>query len=477
MLHESFSVLNEGKHWPEDYMKSSLNKLIRRFNLEDEESIADARFIVRNVLDTIDECGTLTHNSRNYALLDKVITWICDNVHGSLKDISMFNVRNLGKIAKGLEVMLASDNPQWQSDMIKKMSLQEFLANAEEAKNNAVIDADPSGKTYKVIPIESFQQINQMFGGLDTGGGEAGKGWCHASNSGHSMYDVFTDFGDAKMYVIAQDGWEDIDPPDPSSIHTAYDDYGMSLIAIAVKIDTGKIQAETLRWNHAKKPSNGEIDAAFNDDWDDLNKACGFDVEAVVKEDLKKERKKKESLKSDPQAYAQQALDKAKRRVPCGIVPKNVASVVKHLEIPEGVQSIDDYAFENFESLESIVIPSTMKHIGARAFRGCASLRSIQLPDGLQTIGAAAFCMCDSLEEVIVPASTMSVGSYAFGLCKGLKRVEILGKNTLVSKDAFGRDENLESIDFIAKTLEQVQDTPQFPFGAQNIDIIHGNDA
>lgn len=43
------------------------------------------------------------------------------------------------------------------------------------------------------------------------------------------------------MYVIAQDGWESIEAPDPSDAVTAYDDYGMSLIAIAVDIESGTL--------------------------------------------------------------------------------------------------------------------------------------------------------------------------------------------------------------------------------------------
>jgi len=41
------------------------------------------------------------------------------------------------------------------------------------------------------------------------------------------------------------------------------------------------------------KPSNGEADNAFDDDWDKLNKAVGFNVEEIVDRDLENEKKLK----------------------------------------------------------------------------------------------------------------------------------------------------------------------------------------
>lgn len=102
-----------------------------------------------------------------------------------------------------------------------------------------MIDADPAGKTYTVVPIQSFTQMSRKFGGDATGAGLQGDGWCHAN--GMPMYNDFTDSGRCKLYVIAQDGWEDIEAPDPKYVTTAYDDYGMSLIAIAVDIESGTL--------------------------------------------------------------------------------------------------------------------------------------------------------------------------------------------------------------------------------------------
>ena len=72
---------------------------------------------------------------------------------------------------------------------------------------------------------------------------------------------------------------------------------------------------------------------------------------------------------------------------------KNITSVV----IPEGVTSIDNWAFQGCESLASVVIPEGVTSIGWSAFDGCKSLTSIVIPDSVTSIGYRAFKGCSSL--------------------------------------------------------------------------------
>ena len=75
---------------------------------------------------------------------------------------------------------------------------------------------------------------------------------------------------------------------------TAFDDYGMSLIAILVDVETGDLIRETLRWNHKKAPPLGEsyVDHAFEDSWEKLDKAVGLDVKSICDEHLVEARQK-----------------------------------------------------------------------------------------------------------------------------------------------------------------------------------------
>ena len=72
---------------------------------------------------------------------------------------------------------------------------------------------------------------------------------------------------------------------------------------------------------------------------------------------------------------------------------KNITSVV----IPEGVTSIDNWAFQGCESLTRVVIPEGVTSIGESAFEGCSSLTSVVIPEGVTSIGDDAFQGCESL--------------------------------------------------------------------------------
>ena len=82
--------------------------------------------------------------------------------------------------------------------------------------------------------------------------------------------------------------------------------------------------------------------------------------------------------------------------------PANITSIT----LPDGVTSIETYAFYSRTSLTSITIPDGVTSIGASTFYNCMSLTSITLPSGVTSIGDYAFCVCTSLMELTVLAST-----------------------------------------------------------------------
>ena len=91
------------------------------------------------------------------------------------------------------------------------------------------------------------------------------------------------------FFVLAKKGWKDIFPPEPNTVD-AYDEYGLSLIAILVDVATGDLLNETLRWNHVIDPSKSNpgasVDKAFKDNWGELSKAVGMDVKVACEKEL-----------------------------------------------------------------------------------------------------------------------------------------------------------------------------------------------
>ncbi len=83
-------------------------------------------------------------------------------------------------------------------------------------------------------------------------------------------------------------------------------------------------------------------------------------------------------------------------------------------KIPEGVEIIEEAAFQICDKITAISIPDGVTKIRMGAFSGCSSLTRLILPDGVKSIGGYAFQNCTSLEELVIPDGVTSIGGYAF---------------------------------------------------------------
>ena len=93
-------------------------------------------------------------------------------------------------------------------------------------------------------------------------------------------------------------------------------------------------------------------------------------------------------------------------------------------------ESISDYAFSGYASLQNIILPETLTAIGKNAFQRCSGLETVILPGRLCSIGDYAFAGCSALKEISIPDSVESIGSYALYDCAALARTAI-GKGVL----------------------------------------------
>lgn len=147
---------------------------------------------------------------------------------------------------------------------------------------------------------------------------------------------------------------------------------------------------------------------------------------------------------------------------------------MKSIIIPEGVEFINDYAFDDCLMLENISLPNTLKgfYHGTDPYNGSAdsavyalgdtkwfnnqpdgvlyidnvllgikgdtySSNSIEVKKGTTTILSEAFYGEDNITEVIIPNSVKYIGKYAFRNCDLLKEITV-PDGVVVGNDAFG---------------------------------------
>ncbi len=138
------------------------------------------------------------------------------------------------------------------------------------------------------------------------------------------------------------------------------------------------------------------------------------------------------------------------------------------LSLPNGITTINNYAFFDCGSLTSVTIPDYVTSIGDQAFYGCSGLTSITIPNGVTNIGDQAFYECYSLTSVtgsaentskvakqakpdsfvVVITSGTSIGDQAFYGCSGLTSIIIPDGVTSIGGHAFYNCTSLTNITF-----------------------------
>ena len=137
-------------------------------------------------------------------------------------------------------------------------------------------------------------------------------------------------------------------------------------------------------------------------------------------------------------------------------VPKSVTSIgdgafdgcssLSSIAISDSITSISAWTFRDCKSLRSLVIPDSVTSIGNDAFRGCSSLCSLVIPDSVTSIGDGAFDGCSSLRSLVIPDSVTSIGDGAFDGCSSLRSLVIPDSVTSIGDGAFSSCSSLRSL-------------------------------
>ena len=120
-------------------------------------------------------------------------------------------------------------------------------------------------------------------------------------------------------------------------------------------------------------------------------------------------------------ALPRQAFDR------CGLL----VSVI----LPPALEAIGEMAFMS-SGLVEIDIPDGVTTFGEGAFNGCTSLKRVKLPKNLTTISDQMFSKCTSLTGITLPATVKTIGNSAFRN-SGLKTIILPESVEYISQQAF----------------------------------------
>ena len=123
-----------------------------------------------------------------------------------------------------------------------------------------------------------------------------------------------------------------------------------------------------------------------------------------------------------------------------------MVKAAKSVDIPDGVTTIDDNAFQGGMNLTSVTMPNSVTRIGDGAFSGCRSLTSVTMSDSVTYIGESAFNDCSSLTSINIPDGVTSIGENTFYNCKKLTSVTFGNGIKTIGKSAFYACYGLTSI-------------------------------
>ena len=99
------------------------------------------------------------------------------------------------------------------------------------------------------------------------------------------------------------------------------------------------------------------------------------------------------------------------------------SKLLTELTIPNTLDEIHAFTFENWYWLKTIKIPNTVKVIGDDAFMNCENLQKIEFEQksNLTAIKTLAFHSCKSLSAILLPSTVRSIVYNAFENCTNLK--------------------------------------------------------
>lgn len=126
-------------------------------------------------------------------------------------------------------------------------------------------------------------------------------------------------------------------------------------------------------------------------------------------------------------------------------------SVVTEIVLPDHIEKINNWCFNDYKALDTLVIPATLKK-AERPFTYC-KINKVIIEDGMETIPPWLFSNTDYMGEVVIPDSVTAIGDNAFEAISGLKEIHLPDSVKSIGSNAISKNPDLEVLD-LPETLD-----------------------
>jgi hypothetical protein len=181
-----------------------------------------------------------------------------------------------------LRQMVTDESDESINQILSESNVQQILdkyglslATEQDAMVNRIFAMERKSSNYKIVQVKSFEDskyYNKFFGN-DYVNGDLPGAWCITQSSGafKNYIDPKSGRGELFYYLLREPDW-DKKFKIPTSNRNPFDDYGSSMIAVAIK-QNGMIHTATSRYNHGLPSTFGNTDKAYTEE--DISKLLG----------------------------------------------------------------------------------------------------------------------------------------------------------------------------------------------------------
>ena len=123
-------------------------------------------------------------------------------------------------------------------------------------------------------------------------------------------------------------------------------------------------------------------------------------------------------------------------KIPAYMFTKDKYPFLHNVKLPQGIISIEEYAFDGSDVENEITFPESLTSICYRAFHN-TKIKTAYIPEGITYIGDGVFYQCYWLKNVTYPASAATIPQLCFCDCHNLRTFTIPEGITEIGRNAF----------------------------------------